>query len=500
MNEDFKTIVAFMRRKIEQIDTELLIEDLSVRPSSSDVPETYDNPEGSLYNLQKKYQEELAKPAFWEARRLRKQADFELATLQHQSAQSNSDLVHLECDVINRRAELKEMNQWLASLDTMELEEALGAIVVNQTKTDVFEDILNYAPDDGASLSERQKQLAGKMKASNLQFKKFVKTFDDLDDTTQKELAVDKDPLQREMIKQRKQVNALQKQPMAALKKESDAFVKALKAKKKVLVERKELKDAIEAKQKKLMKHTTDIKKLARELNSILNAPASATLFNTKRQQESLETYIIEKRELLRRIESSVEAVNQSLQEKSTVTLCKKDTTLNQTAKALQKACKALEAPKSALQRKIDDKFDKLSKEKQYEVSLTDLNKRYMQDEKGVFDLYLTERKQTFSVKDAISSFFALILGCFGYKTESSLREGYISDLKQQLGEYEANRCEYDKVMQKIDEGLSNFKPRNSDETTADYKKSLNSKLTQFKEDFKKTHKLAPEVSLSKTL
>ncbi|ASQ46711.1 hypothetical protein [Legionella clemsonensis] len=104
----------------------------------------------------------------------------------------------------------------------------------------------------------------------------------------------------------------------------------------------------------------------------------------------------------------------------------------------------------------------------------------------GLFGAYLEERAKTFWFKDAVSSFVALVFQCFNYKTEAQERQEYLQDLRRVFTDYQKDPMHYDVLCEKIDEGKQ-FKPR-SKESGTDYDKTLQSHLSQFREEVTKIH------------
>ncbi|KTC91501.1 hypothetical protein [Fluoribacter dumoffii] len=101
----------------------------------------------------------------------------------------------------------------------------------------------------------------------------------------------------------------------------------------------------------------------------------------------------------------------------------------------------------------------------------------------AIYDNYLEERRETYWFKDLISSAAALVLGCFGYKTEAQEREEYLQELKADYQQYKNNPNEENlkRLQGKIQEGLDKFSPRSSKNGAE--AKSLKAKLQQMQAD-----------------
>jgi len=113
----------------------------------------------------------------------------------------------------------------------------------------------------------------------------------------------------------------------------------------------------------------------------------------------------------------------------------------------------------------------------------------------GVFEEYLQERALTFFVRDLLSSVAALVLGCFGYKTEASIRAEFISDLETEMDHYREDDPDcYKDIQELINTGLTNFAPR-ANKGQADYEKSLHAKLSQFQQDLQLLHPVQNDLT-----
>jgi hypothetical protein len=96
---------------------------------------------------------------------------------------------------------------------------------------------------------------------------------------------------------------------------------------------------------------------------------------------------------------------------------------------------------------------------------------------KGIFDQYLTQRHATFWFRDFMSIRAATFLGCFGYKTQSRLRQDYIDELTDLLEDYKTDSSKFSAILDKIQVGLADFKPR-AIQGEVGYDRSLHSRLT----------------------
>ncbi|WP_131795617.1 hypothetical protein [Fluoribacter gormanii] len=134
----------------------------------------------------------------------------------------------------------------------------------------------------------------------------------------------------------------------------------------------------------------------------------------------------------------------------------------------------------------------------QFEQARAELKTRYFGKE-SIFDNYLKERKSTFAFRDFFSSAAALVLGCFGYKTESQKREEYLEELQAALQAYqkapidnvEEVNSTHSQLLEKINIGLKDFSPRSKE--GEDHRKSLNAKLTAFRTDVENVHSKVPQ-------
>lgn len=104
--------------------------------------------------------------------------------------------------------------------------------------------------------------------------------------------------------------------------------------------------------------------------------------------------------------------------------------------------------------------------------------------EKALFMTIISRSaRETYWFKDLISSAAALVLGCFGYKTEAQEREEYLQELKADYQQYKNNPNEENlkRLQGKIQEGLDKFSPRSSKNGAE--AKSLKAKLQQMQAD-----------------
>ncbi|KTD00476.1 hypothetical protein [Fluoribacter gormanii] len=147
----------------------------------------------------------------------------------------------------------------------------------------------------------------------------------------------------------------------------------------------------------------------------------------------------------------------------------------------------------------INEAIEKATKStEQFGQARAELKTRYFGEE-SIFDNYLKERKSTFAFRDFFSSAAALVLGCFGYKTESQKREEYLEELQAALQAYqkapindvEEVNSTHSQLREKIDIGLKNFSPRSKE--GEDHGKSLNAKLTAFRTDVENVHSQIPK-------
>ena len=98
----------------------------------------------------------------------------------------------------------------------------------------------------------------------------------------------------------------------------------------------------------------------------------------------------------------------------------------------------------------------------------------------GTLKIYLEERASTFSLRDLFSTYAAVILSCFNYKTESELRKDYIATLKEKVEAYEREpEKNIDSLKALIEQGLKDFSPRSPKEKNEKaYSLSLHAQLS----------------------
>lgn len=111
----------------------------------------------------------------------------------------------------------------------------------------------------------------------------------------------------------------------------------------------------------------------------------------------------------------------------------------------------------------------------------------------GLFGEYLAERKRTFWFKDILREIAAFAFGCFGYKTDSQVREEYINDLRVTLMEYKNHSFDMNSVdvLSRVTQGLSQLSPRAA-LGNPDYDHSLHKKLSEFRDEFE--HITSPKL------
>lgn len=126
----------------------------------------------------------------------------------------------------------------------------------------------------------------------------------------------------------------------------------------------------------------------------------------------------------------------------------------------------------------------------------TDLHGLYFGNENlngGSFGNYLQARAKAYWFRDLVSSFAAMAIGCFGYKTEAEERKEYIVELQQAFKNYNETPKNFDTLIKKINEG-EKFKPRGKEGSDV-YDQSLSYHLEKFKVEVTKVNEQNVEES-----
>lgn len=118
----------------------------------------------------------------------------------------------------------------------------------------------------------------------------------------------------------------------------------------------------------------------------------------------------------------------------------------------------------------------------QKKVGLPYITSTYFQPN-GKFESYLNSRYQTYYMKDWCSSIAAWFLKCYSYKSDATLRQEYISDLKNAFETYKNTPSEdtLKTLDSLIEKGLNDFKPRKKHAEAED--KSLRAVVMALKQD-----------------
>ncbi|CEK11398.1 hypothetical protein [Legionella hackeliae] len=109
----------------------------------------------------------------------------------------------------------------------------------------------------------------------------------------------------------------------------------------------------------------------------------------------------------------------------------------------------------------------------------------------GFFGSYLKERAKEFWFQDLISSYIALGLKCFHWKTDAQQRQEYLQNLKTAFQNYKNDSSHYEQLLEVVDEGKK-FMPRGRIRGSHD--KTLQFHLNAFKEEIRTIHEENTDV------
>lgn len=467
LGQNLEELVERLQNKKSEINQELQIS-LEDKPSSQI---TYpDTGSETLYALQSKYQMELNQPQKQHSEN-KKTAKFkaELADAEHRHAMLADDLLSLEFKLTDADTLQKKLADFTKNLGN--LENIVALVEINQHKTLIDSVAFGLTPKatqyeirNPSCKTLIEDSIKSAIRANNTQRwlqlnQSFESLTPEIKERYQKEIQTltdEKAKLEESFDKQKEHYQNLN-------------------------AKREQLLDQIDK-----IKHQ-HIQKIQETFNDILNK--SRKLINANKVPEPNYN---QGKAILPDILDALKTISLN---KPYLSL--KNPELQKTIEEISQAQHALEKLKEDCTtniQQVDKAMESTKRLRRYQTQLKTMFSKYFYQDTGnaffptivpgTFHKYLQERESTYWFKDLFSQFAALTLGCFGYKTEASIRRSYIQELEGQFKRYQNKPDEenYKALNDTIEQGLKKFSPR-TEEGKKGYDKSLHAKLSALKND-----------------